>query len=104
MKTSFFPKTKAGIWSVILFLLLVLLVGYFFLMVNVFNQRGGDTFFSNLNLTIPMLAAWACGVLSLILGLVAVFKTKSRAILVYIVLLLSALTTLYGIFAVASPY
>jgi ABC-type microcin C transport system permease subunit YejE len=47
MKISFFPKSKSGTWSVSLFLLLVLLVAFFFLMVNVFDQRGGDTLFSN---------------------------------------------------------
>jgi len=104
MKWSFFPKTRPGRWSVLLFLLLVLLVSYFFVMVKVFGQRGGDTFFSNLNLTIPMLSAWAAGFSSFIFGLIAVFRAKSRAVLVYLVLILSFLTTLYGILEVSGPH
>lgn len=104
MKISFLPKTKLGVWCIILFLILVLLVVYFFIMVNVFNQRGGDTFFSNLNLAIPMVTAWGAGLLSLILGLAAIFNDKSHAILVYIVVILSFLTTLYGVLEVASPH
>ena len=74
MKVSFFPKTKLGSLSVVLFVVLVVLLAYFFLMINVFDQRGGDTFFSNLNLTIPMLAAWACGAASFVLGLIAIIR------------------------------
>ena len=99
MKVSFFPKSKSGIWSIVLFLLLVLLVAFFFLMVNVFNQRGGVTFFNNLLLTIPMLTAWAAGVISFILGLIAIVKSRPKSILVFIVSIFTFLTTLYGIFA-----
>ena len=101
MKISFFPKTKLGSLSVVLFVILVVLVAYFFLMVNVFNQRGGDTFFSNLNLAIPMVAAWASGLASLVLGIIAVIKSKSRAILVFVVIVLAFLTTLFGVMEVA---
>jgi hypothetical protein len=100
MKISFFPKSKLGVWSIILFLLLVLLVTFFFLMVNVFNQRGGDTFFSNLTLTIPMLAAWAAGLISFVFALTATVKSKHKSVLVCIVGCVTFLTTVYGIFAV----
>lgn len=104
MKISFFPKTKLGSLSVVLFVILVVLVAYFFIMVNVFEQRGGDTFFSNLNLTIPMLAAWASGLASLVLGIIAVIKSKSRSILVFVVIVITFLTTLYGVMEVAFPH
>ena len=87
-----------------MFVALIVLLAYFFLMINVFGQRGGDTFFSNLNLTIPMLAAWASGVASFVLGLIAIIKAKSRSVLVFIVTLLCALTTMYGILEVAFPH
>jgi hypothetical protein len=103
MKVSFFPKTKLGSLSVVLFVVLVILVAYFFVMVNVFDQRGGATFFSNINLTIPMLAAWASGLASLVLGTIAVIKSKSRAILVFIVIVLTFLTTVYGVVAFGFP-
>ncbi len=100
MKISFLPKTKNGKWSAVLFAALIIFLAYFFLMVNVFGQRGGQTFFSNLNLTIPMMLAWLSGMASFILGLMAFFKDKSVSVLVICVVVLSFLTTIYGIAAV----
>lgn len=51
-----------------------------------------------------MLSAWAAGLSSFIFGINAVFRAKSRAILVYVILILSFLTTLYGILEVAGPH
>lgn len=96
MKVNFFPKSRLGIWSVSLFVLLVLSVSFFFVMVSVFNQRGGETFFSNLLLTIPMLTAWVAGAVSLILGLITLFKSNTKSILVIIVIILTFFTTLFG--------
>ena len=98
------PKTKLGTLSVVLFVVLIILAAYFFIMVNVFEQRGGDTFFSNLNLTIPMLLAWFAGLGSLVMGLIAIIKNKSRAILVFFVVVLTFLITLYGVLEVAFPH
>ncbi len=104
MNFSIFPKTKLGSLSVVLFVILVIFVAYFFLMISAFNQRGGDTFFSNLNLTIPILAAWGSGLAAFIVGLIAVIKSKSRSILVLVVIVLTFSTTLYGVLEVASPH
>lgn len=99
MKITFLPKTKNGKRAIAAFIALLLLLGYFFLMVDVFGQRGGETFFSNLNLTIPMLLAWFSGLLSLIFGLIAIFSDKAYSILVIVVGLLSLFTTVYGVSA-----
>ena len=103
MKFSFLPKTKLGACSVILIISVVLLVVLFFLLINVFDQRGGDTFFSNLTLTIPMILAFIAGVLAFLIGIVAIVKSKSRSILVYIVILIGFLIALYGILEFALP-
>lgn len=100
MKIVFLPKTKSGKWSAALFGVLVLLVCYFLLMVNFFGQRGGAAFFSNLNLTIPMLLAWLCGLASFVLGTKAIFADKSYSVWVMLTVLLAFLTTLYGVLAV----
>ena len=100
MTLNFLPDTKLGKWSVILFIVLVVLVAYFFLMTGVFNQTGGDTFFSNLNLAIPMVVAWASGLVSLILGILAVLGAKSRSILVFVIIVLTLITTVSGLIAV----
>ncbi len=100
MKIVFWPKEKSGKAAIALFASMVICVSCFFLMVNVFGQRGGQTFFSNLNLTIPMLVGWMCGLLSFVFGTMALFKHKVFAVLVMVTTLISFLTTLYGIGAV----
>jgi len=100
MKVSFFPKTKLGVWAVILFIFLILAVAFFIIMVDVFGQRGGETFFSNLTLTIPMLTAWGMGVASSVVGIVDLIKSKIKSILVFIVTILTFTTTVFGICAV----
>ncbi len=104
MKIVLMPRTKPGTVSVALFLTSVLLVCYFFLMVNVFDQRGGDTFFSNLNLTIPMLLAWACSAASLGFGIVEIVKSDKLSILIMTIVLITFLVTLYGIAEIAFPH
>lgn len=100
MKVSFFPKNKLGVWSTFLFGLLILLVSYFFLMVNVFDQTGGDTFFSNLNLTIPMLLAWLSGFVSFVLGFISIIKYEMKSMLVILIMVLTLFTSFYGIMEV----
>jgi len=96
----FLPKSKLGIWSVILFVFSILALVFFFIMVNVFGQRGGETFFSNLTLTIPMLSAWTASTISFVLGLVSTIKSKSESVLVILITAITFLITLYGIGAV----
>ena len=100
MKIVFWPRERFGKAAIALFVSMVICVSYFLLMVNVFGQRGGQTFFSNLNLSIPMLVGWLCGLLSFVLGTVVLFKHKVFAVLLMLTTLISFLTTLYGIGAV----
>ena len=76
------PRTRLGRWSVGLILGFFVLLGVFFLLVSL-GERGGQTFFSNLKLTIPMLIAAASAIASLFVGIVAVFK-KERHLLVFL--------------------
>lgn len=100
MKFCLLPKSTSGIGSLVLFMLLIICLLFFTVMVTVFGQRGGATFFSNLTLTIPMLLAWAFGVGSFILGLRSVLKDTPKSVLVIIVTLLSLFTSLLGIMQV----
>lgn len=104
MKISFLPKTKLGIWSVALLISSVLLLVLFFLLINVFNQKGGPTFFSNLTLTIPIILAWFACAAAFIIGIIAVIKSKSRSFLVFITILIGFLVTLFGIMEVTLPH
>ena len=94
MKINFTPKTHLGRWSVVLIILFFTFLGLFFLFVDL-GERGGDTFFSNLKLTIPMLIAGTCGVGSFFVGLVSIIKCKEHSILVFLATILGFLILLW---------
>lgn len=88
------PHTKLGKWSVgsigVFFVSLLL----FFILVAT-GQRGGDTFFSNPVLTIPILTAGAFGVAAFVVGILAIVKQKDHAVLVYLSIVIGAVVTIF---------
>lgn len=104
MKVSFFPKSKIGKWSFGLFLVEVAMILIFYSILTIFNVKGGDTFFSNPELFIPLLAAWASGAAALVLGIISTIKEKPKSILIILIMLVTLLTTWYGIAEVAFPH
>lgn len=83
MKISFAPKTHLGKWSVGLIISFFVLLGLFFLFVDL-GERGGATFFSNLKLTIPMLLAAISAISSFFVGLIGIVKNKERSVSVFL--------------------
>ena len=84
------PKTKYGKWSVGLILGFILFLIVFFLVIKA-GYRGGDTFFSNPPLAIPISISAMCGIASFITGVISIFKQKERNVFVF-------LSTLLGLF------
>ncbi len=83
MKIRFIPRTRLGKWSIWLIVAFILLFMMFQLLVAS-GQRGGDTFFSNLALSVPMLIAGICGILAFFTGIIGIIKGKERSVLVFI--------------------
>jgi flagellar biosynthesis protein FliQ len=83
MKLHFVPKTRLGRWSIWFIIAFILLLISFQLLV-VSGQRGGDTFFSNLALSVPMLVAAISGILAFFTGIISIIKNKERAVLVFV--------------------
>lgn len=96
MKVTLFPKTRLGKWSLAFIITLIMFFTFFLVMVNFLNQRGGETFFSNLYLTIPMLLSWLSGFLAFLTGVCAIAKSKARSIFVFLTTFIGFLITLYG--------
>lgn len=97
------PTTSAGkraVWYAAVF---AFLLGFFAILVAA-GQRGGDDFFDNLWLTLPMLAAFIAAVSSLILGLVAIVSQGERSIVVIVVTILGLLVTSFGAAEVLFPH
>jgi hypothetical protein len=83
MKVHFLPKTALGKWSIglivgsLISFLLTMLLG-------ASGQRGGDTFFSNLALAIPILLAGISGISAFFTGIIGIIKSKDRSVIVFI--------------------
>ncbi len=90
MKIYFISKNYLGKWSFGLIISFFVFLGLFFLFVNL-GEKGGETFFSNPKLTIPMLVAATSGIGSFFTGILTIFKNKEKSIFVF-------LSTLIGFF------
>lgn len=104
MKISFFPKSKAGKWSVFCLLAAIALIALFFAILAIFNVKGGDTFFSNPELFIPLLSAWGTGAASFVLGAISLIRDKSKSVLVFLCAAIGFIVGLYGVLEVAFPH
>ena len=83
MRINLKPKSTMGKWSTGLIIALLLFFAVFVILVAS-GQRGGDTFFSNLALTIPMLLAGVSGVSALVTGIIGIVKSRERSVLVFL--------------------
>ena len=104
MKINFLPKEKLGKRSLILFVIEVILMVIFYSILDIFNVKGGDTFFSNPELFIPLTLAWISGAVAFVLGCIATIKEKPKSVLVVLVTIITFLTTLFGILEIAFPH
>jgi cytochrome bd-type quinol oxidase subunit 2 len=75
-------RTNLGKWSVISILIFILLFALFLILVAS-GQKGGETFFSNLALSVPMLIAAIAGISSFVIGIISIIKGE-RSFLVFI--------------------
>jgi hypothetical protein len=103
MKIHFIPKTTPGKWSVGLIIVFIVLLALFqFLVAS--GQRGGETFFSNLILTIPMLIAGISGISAFATGLIGVIMSRERSIAVYLATLIGLLVLLFVLGEIIFPH
>jgi len=66
-------------------------------------ERGGDTFFSNLKLTIPFLFSAIAGIFSFFNGMISILK-KEKSILVFLSTLLGFLIFLFVLGEILFPH
>jgi cytochrome bd-type quinol oxidase subunit 2 len=103
MRVHFKPTTDLGKWSARLIVTFAVLLGVFRILVAS-GQRGGDTFFSNPILTIPMLLAATSGIAAFITGLISVAKRRERSIAVYLAIIFGLFVILFALGEVIFPH
>ncbi len=97
------PKTALGKWSAALILaFIVFLIS--FQLIAASGQRGGETFFSNLVLAVPMLIAGISGVSAFVTGLIGVIRSRERSIIVYLATVIGLLVLLFGLAEIIFPH
>ena len=68
------------------------------------GQRGGEGFFDNLWLTVPVLIAFASVVVATVAGAAAVITQGERSIIVIAATIVGLAVTIFGILEVAFPH
>ena len=103
MRVTILPKTPLGKWSTgLVIAFAVLLVAFLLLVAS--GQRGGETFFSNLVLTIPMLLAGTSAVFALLIGLISLIRNKERSIFVFLAMLIGLFVLIFWLGEVIYPH
>ena len=103
MKISFMPKTNLGKWSVWLVVGFFVFLGVFAFLVAS-GERGGETFFSNLKLTIPMIIAVACAIGSFFTGAIGIIRKKDYSVLVFISTLVGFFVLWFSVAEIVFPH
>ena len=103
MRISYKPSTVQGKWSVRLIVVSIL----FFIVLSSFiasGQKGGDTFFSNLSLAIPMLVAAILAVCAFITGILSIIRNRERAVFVFISTAFGFFVLFWGFAEIVFPH
>jgi hypothetical protein len=103
MKIRYKPFTilgKCSVWLIIVSLSFFIV--FYALVASV--QRGGDTFFSNLALTIPMLIAAISAISSFFTGIISIIRNRERAIFVYVSTIIGFFVLLFGLGEIIFPH
>ena len=90
------PRTRLGGWGLALGFAFFILMVVFFALVAA-GQRGGDTFFSNLWLTVPILLAGAAGIAGGVAAAIAIVRDGERSIFSFAGVLLGAIVIFWTV-------
>ncbi len=103
MRVSYKPGAVLGAWSV---RLIAFALAFFilFAVLVALGQRGGETFFSNLALTIPMLIAAILAVCAFFTGILGILRNRERAVFVLISTAIGFSVLIFGLAEIIFPH
>lgn len=94
------PGTRMGWWSTGFFLAFVVLLILFYVLVAS-GQRGGETFFSNLWLSLTILPAAIAAIVSGLLAGVTIARNRERSLVSFVAVLIGLLVMIFAIGEIA---
>ena len=107
MKIHFMPKTTLGKWSVALivaFIVVIVAHQVAFQLLVASGWRGGETFFSTLVATVPVILAGISGVSAFVTGLIGIIKSRERSVTVYLAALIGLFVQLFWLGEIIFPH
>jgi len=103
MKIGLMPRTVIGKCSTGLIIAFFLFFAVFWIMIAL-GQRGGDTFFSNLALTIPMLLAGVSSISAMVIGIIGIVRSRERSILVFLATVIGFIVSIFVLGEILFPH
>ena len=103
MEFNFLPESQLGKWSVGFMIALVIFLGLLFLFIA-FEQRGGETFFSNLYLAIPTICMGITGVSAFFTGIIGIIKDKDYSVLIIVSTIIGFIVLLWIFAEILIPH
>ncbi|MFC1649209.1 hypothetical protein ACFL2C_00665 [Patescibacteria group bacterium] len=103
MSIKLLPKSNSGKWSVGLVLAFFIFLSIFFLFVEL-GYRGGETFFGNPVLAIPILIAAISGIGSFMVGLMSIIRSKEYSVLVFIASVIGLFVLIFVLGEILTPH
>ncbi len=97
------PSTRLGWWSLWLLVGFLVFIALFQILVAS-GERGGETFFSNLRLSLMILLAAASAIAGGVAAAVAIFSRHERSILSILALLLGLFVTVFVLGEIIVPH
>lgn len=86
-----------------LIIIFFLLLAVFYLFVAA-GQRGGETYFSNLLLAIPITLAGISGIVAFFTGMAAIIKRKERSVFVFLATIIGLLVLFFVLGEIIFPH
>jgi cytochrome bd-type quinol oxidase subunit 2 len=98
-----FPKTTLGKWSTVLIIVFLISMVKFYLLIYS-GQRGGETFFSNPTLSVPILIAGGAGITAFFTGIISILKQKERSVIVFITTAIGFVVLFFALGEILFPH
>lgn len=103
MNITIIPKSRLGKWSLGLLGGFVLFIALFAILAA-YLRDGGETFFSNLRLSLPILLAGLCGIAAFFTGSAGIVFSRERSVLVFLAVLIGLFVLVFFLGEVLFPH